>query len=188
VVILNGASSSGKTTIAERFRDERGAAGECWVVMGNDDFLARLPHQWFDVGVHHGPFAADGIRFEASSTGVQVRVGEVGRRLLAGYRRAVAATARAGLPVVVDEVTFDAVAARDWEDALEGLDITWVAVRCDLEVVEARERARSDREPGLARAQTAVVHDLVRYDGELDSTVATVEQLVATLTRIVAPR
>ena len=45
VVILNGAPSSGKTTIATAFRDQRAAAGDFWLLIGIDDFLAKIPYE-----------------------------------------------------------------------------------------------------------------------------------------------
>jgi chloramphenicol 3-O-phosphotransferase len=46
LIILNGASSSGKTTFASAFRDERAAAGDFWLLIGIDDFLSKMPHGW----------------------------------------------------------------------------------------------------------------------------------------------
>jgi chloramphenicol 3-O-phosphotransferase len=50
----NGASSSGKTTLASAFRDERAAAGEFWLLMGIDDFLSKVPAEWLDLGLATG--------------------------------------------------------------------------------------------------------------------------------------
>jgi hypothetical protein len=43
VVILNGGSSAGKTTLGTAFRDQRAADGDFWLLIGIDDFLAKLP-------------------------------------------------------------------------------------------------------------------------------------------------
>src|SRR5262249_22856307 len=96
VVVLNGASSAGKTTIATGFRDQRAAVGDFWLLTGIDDFLTKLPAEWKSAGPDHGTFAADGIRFERTSDGVRVRVGRVGRQLLRAYQAGVAAAARVG--------------------------------------------------------------------------------------------
>src|SRR5712691_10215537 len=104
VVILNGASSSGKTTIATAFRDQRAAVGDYWLLIGIDDFLPKIPMEWKSVGPDRGPFAADGVRFEITEEGPGVRVGSVGRRILRAYQAGVAAAAHVGLNVIVDEV------------------------------------------------------------------------------------
>jgi chloramphenicol 3-O-phosphotransferase len=72
IAILNGASSAGKTTLATSFRDRRSGAGEFWLVIGIDDFLAKLPAAWTSVGPDHGAFAAEGVRFERTTDGVTV--------------------------------------------------------------------------------------------------------------------
>ena len=48
--MLNGTSSSGKTSIANAFQELRSQAGDLWLVMGLDDFLAKLPGRWVEVG------------------------------------------------------------------------------------------------------------------------------------------
>jgi len=48
VVVLNGTSSAGKTSLALAFQDLRARRGDCWVVFGIDDFIPRLPRQWAD--------------------------------------------------------------------------------------------------------------------------------------------
>ena len=58
---------------------------------------------------------------------------------------------------------------RGWQIELAGLDAHWVRVQIDLDLLEAREQARSDRMPGHARSQ---YHDAYRhpsYDAEVDT-------------------
>ncbi len=171
IVILNGASSAGKTTIAASFRDRRAAAGDLWVLMGIDDYLAKLPIEWLDLGLAAGPgrFADDGMRLEHTARGPVLRIGAACRQLLRAYQAAVAGTARSGLNVIVDEVVVDTTARLDWQTALAGLDVVWVGVRCAPEVAEQRELARGDRAIGMTRSQTAV-HADATYAFEIDTT------------------
>jgi chloramphenicol 3-O phosphotransferase len=171
VVILNGGPSSGKTTLATAFRDQRAAAGDFWLLIGIDDVLSKIPSAWKSAGSDRGPFAADGVRFEMTQEGPGVRVGSVGRRMLRAYQGAVGAAARAGLNVIVDEVVIDDMSWDDWTVALEDLDVVWVGVRCSAEVAEERNRVRSGpRFAGLARAQADTVHRYATYDFEIDTT------------------
>ncbi|HLX89402.1 MAG TPA: hypothetical protein VKR22_13225 [Acidimicrobiales bacterium] len=181
VVILNGVSSSGKTSIARRFRDDRAERGDCWLVIGIDDYYWLLPHQWFEGGGHHGPFSAEGVQLQPRADGIEYRAGPLGRRLFATYRRTAATWARGGFNVLVDEVLLDDHDRRDWETALDGLTVTWVAVRCDPDVAEARERARGDRMPGMARGLGSIVHAGVDYDFELDTTSSSAAESAARL-------
>ena len=90
-MILNGTTSAGKTTLAVELQAQLAAAGECWLVWGIDDFLAKLPVAWLaddDEGEH----ADEGIRFDRVDGDITFRAGPIGDRLLASYRGTVAAT------------------------------------------------------------------------------------------------
>ena len=101
--------------------------------------------------------------------------------MLQGYHRAIAALARAGNDVLVEEVLITAEEWDDWAAALEGLDVTWVAVRCDVETVVRREAERGDRYPALARGTANVVHLHPRYDVDVDTTERSPEAIAAEL-------
>jgi chloramphenicol 3-O phosphotransferase len=184
VVILNGASSSGKTTLAMAFRDQHAKAGDFWLLTGVDDFLSKLPGEWKSAGGEHGAFAADGFRFEATAEGLAVSVGPLGRMLLRAYQAGVGAASRIGLNVLVDEVMIDQTSWDDWTIALAGLDVVWVGIRCSAEVAEGRNRSRGDdRFAGLARAQTMTVHRGIRYDFEIDTTNESPQEALLELNR-----
>ena len=58
---------------------------------------------------------------------------------------------------------------RRWREALDGLGVLWVGVRCDAEVAARRELGRGDRVAGMAAAQAAMAHRGVSYDMEVDT-------------------
>ena len=184
--MLNGTSSSGKTSTANAFRESRSLAGECWLVIGLDDFLAKLPRRWVEVGAWVGSLAGDGVRLEREGDRANFHIGEQARRLMRAYRRSVREIARAGINVVVDEVSLHEDEWKDWCVALDGLDAVWVAVHCDVEIASQREAARGDRALGLVRGQAGVVHQFPDYDLELDTTVAPVEEVARRLEEFVA--
>jgi chloramphenicol 3-O phosphotransferase len=184
VVVLNGPSSSGKTTLATAFRDQRAAAGDFWFMTGIDDFLAKLPVEWQSAGSHSGPRAAEGVRFERTDGGLEVRVGSVGRQLIRAYQLGVAAAANAGLNVIVDEVVIDETSWDDWASALAGHQVVWVGIRCSLEVAERRERSRPERYAGLTRGQAPVVHRFAHYDFEIDTTARSEGEVLADFARL----
>ena len=183
VVILNGASSAGKTTLASAFRDQRAGAGDFWLLTGIDDFLAKLPAEWMSAGQDRGAFAADGIRFETTPEGAGVSVGSLGRQLLRAYQASVAAAARVGVNVIVDEVVIDKTSWNDWTIALAGLDVVWVGIRCSAEVAEERSKVRGDRFSGLARSQTFTAHRDPTYGFEIDTTTQSPTSALLELTR-----
>ena len=142
VIVLSGTSSAGKSTVASSLQAQLADVGECWIVMGLDDFLGRLPWAWVTYGDHVGEHADQGIEFAMVDGEVECRIGPVGERLLVGYRGAVAAVARAGINVIVDEVLLGEGDWKAWQEQLGGLDVLWVAVIPDLDVVEQRARPR----------------------------------------------
>ena len=171
VVVLNGSSSAGKSSLARALQRRWAGRGEPWVIFGWDDFVPRLSDRWHGTPDHHGDLAHEGVAYRAIDEQTAVLdVGPLGQRMLSAYHRAVAAIATAGVHVLVDEVLMTAGEWSDWQVALDGLDVRWVAVRCDLEVVAAREEARGDRLPGLARGTGLIVHRHAVYDVEVDTT------------------
>ena len=154
VIVLNGGSSSGKSGIV---RCLQAVLPRPWLAMAIDTFVESLPAAMRD-GIE---VAADG----------DVRVGAEFRRLEAAWMAGVAATVRAGAPVIVDDVFLGGAASqRRWREALSGLEVRWVGVHCDAHVAEGRELARGDRTRGMATKQATLVHEGVTYDVEVDTT------------------
>jgi chloramphenicol 3-O phosphotransferase len=157
VIVLNGGSSSGKSGIA---RCLQAVLPDPWLAVGDDMLIQAMPAamQASDAGIE---FAADG----------GVSVGPGFRRLEAAWMDGVAAMARAGARVIVDEIFLGgALSQQRWQKALAGLDVLWVAVRCEPAVAAGRELARGDRVRGMAVSQAEVVHQGVVYDLEVDTT------------------
>ena len=79
--------------------------------------------------------------------------------------------ARAGAPIIVDEVFLGGAASQErWRKALADVGVLWVGVRCDSTVAAGRETARGDRVAGMAASQAEAVHHGVLYDMEVDTT------------------
>ena len=62
VIVLNGTSSAGKSTLAASLQTQLAEIGECWIIMGVDDFLGRLPWAWVTYGDHVGGARRPGHR------------------------------------------------------------------------------------------------------------------------------
>jgi chloramphenicol 3-O phosphotransferase len=157
MIVLNGGSSSGKSAIV---RCLQAMLADPWLAFGCDSFIDALPArmQASDEGI---VLAADG----------GVSVGAEFRALEAAWMSGIAAMARAGAGIIVDDVFLGAAASQQrWQKALTGLAVLWVGVRCDSAVAAAREVARGDRVQGMAASQASVVHAGVSYDLEVDTT------------------
>jgi chloramphenicol 3-O phosphotransferase len=159
VVLLHGTSSAGKTTVA---RALQGFSDEPWIRLGIDAFWNAIDERWME----HGSRAAEGFLWTADA---RIVPGPVGQRLAAGMRAAVAAFARAGNDVLVDDVFIDPDWLDAWRHELSDLEWFFVGVVAPIEVLEERERARGNRIVGEARAQVDVIHDGIEYDLIVDS-------------------
>ena len=157
VIILNGGSSSGKSGIVRCLQAE---LPDPWLAFGCDSLVDAMPArmQASDAGI---AFAADG----GVSVGADFRV------LEAAWMDGVAAMARAGAGIIIDDVFLGGAASQQrWQKALGGLAVLWVGVRCDSVVAAGREVARGDRVQGMAASQADAVHQGVSYDLEVDTT------------------
>ncbi len=168
IILLNGVGSVGKSSIAKALQT---ITRDAFLYVAMDAFLEMLPETLWG--------HPDGIVFETVQEGgkpsVIIRSGPTAERLLRGMRHAIAAMARQGNNLIVDDVLLDGDNAA-YEAALAGLDVVRVGVFAPLEVLEAREAARRDRMIGLARWQYNRVHKGMTYDLEVDTSRATVMQ------------
>lgn len=157
VIVLNGGSSSGKSGIARCLQT---VLPDPWLALGVDTLLETMPATLRE--------SSDGIEFAPDG---EVSVGPEFRALEAAWMAGVAAMVRAGARVIVDEVFLGGAASQGrWQQALDGVRVLWVGVRCASEVATGREIARGDRVPGMAATQANLVHRGVVYDLEVDTT------------------
>ena len=146
LVLLNGASSSGKTTLAQAV-------------------VRRLRTPWLVLPVDL--FHEIRSRPDAALTGRQWE--DVFHRTRAAYHRALVGAAACGCDVLGDHVLSEPWRLDDLLRLSVGLDVLLVHVTCDPAELQRRERARGDREPGTARTQQR----LVFAHGDCDLTVDT---------------
>ena len=148
IIFLNGASSSGKSSIAKAMQ---GMLEEPCAHFCIDDYLSMFQKDLW------------------SNRGIILREW---RYIIAGFHAAATAIARAGNLVIIDDVLEE---SPPWIESLltlfEGLDVIFVGVYCPLEELERREEARGNRKPGQARIQFEQVHAQALYDVEVDTSV-----------------
>ncbi len=187
VIILNGPSSAGKSSVGAELQRLIDPAP---LFAGIDSFLAMLP----PIG-HVGMPASERTNENAGGEdaplrwvfpdepggGIRIEVGEQGHRAIQGMHRAIAALARAGNDIIFEHVTLHPDWLDDLVEALAGIDATFVGIRCPLEVIEERERARGNRVVGQARGHFEVVHRHGSYDIEVDTSQLSVEEAAQTI-------
>lgn len=104
VFFLNGASSAGKTSLGKALQD---LLPEPYLLLGLDTCFGMVPDRW--AGGPAGPFRHQGFAYvdlppDGSQPMLAIEYGDIGWRMMAGFRRGVAEIIRAGNPVIVDEM------------------------------------------------------------------------------------
>ncbi|HVX45158.1 MAG TPA: AAA family ATPase [Mycobacteriales bacterium] len=183
VVMLVGTSSAGKSTTAAALQS---CFDEHHLLVGFDVFLRMIDPRWGG----HGPYTQQGFRYDPSTvdgSGALVSTiscGPVGERILNGTHRAVAALARAGNDVIVDEMLLDENVLADWRAALDGLCVYVVQVQAPVEVMVVRERERGQA-AGLARGHLPA-NTLASYDIAVDTSLKTPAECAADIAAAIA--
>jgi len=183
IILINGTSSSGKTTLIRRLQS---ILPDLWLEMGIDRFAYALPGRV--LGELTWPQLFRYVRPDGSSDGpFTIETTELGHRFIQGMHATAAALAETGLNVIVDHVLLEEAWLDDCSRRLAGFDVLVVGVRCPLEVILQRELERQDRTLGQAEAQLAVVHRQAdRYDVEVDTSVLTPDEAAARIASALA--
>lgn len=161
IILLNGASSSGKSTLARELQE---ALDTPFLHMSSDLLVAAgvLPRR----REAQGPF----VWWE-----------EMRPRFFDGFHRCLPALAAAGNDLIVEHVIeFDSW-RRQLGELLATFDVFFVGVHCDVGELDRRERLRGDRRIGEGRTHVEVdrIHDFGPYDHEVDTTNGVSAELVA---------
>jgi chloramphenicol 3-O phosphotransferase len=174
LVVLNGASSAGKTSIAQALASRLGPG--C-VLTGLDEILERVR-----------PLGREG----SAGRGLRVlwfQLSDGRLRLFRRLHREAAAFARGGRDVIVESALMDRRALLDAAACFAPLGGLFVGVKPPLAVSEHWEAARADRPTGQARKHYALIHAHGHYDLLLDPSVLTpAECASAILRRLAGPR
>ncbi len=158
VIVLNGGSSSGKSSIARVLQE---LLPGLWLTFGVDAFIDALPGR--------GDSPRANITYLPNGA---VETGPMFKSREHAWYQGLAAMARGGAPLILDEVFLSGGTAvqASMRAALRGVEVLWVGIRCDATVAAARETRRPDRIAGMARRQAQSVHVGMSYDVEVDTT------------------
>ncbi len=168
VVIINGPSSVGKSSIIKAFQAQQKTL---WLGIGIDNFFVGvLPPKFYleDKPEHrlvmHGVASEDKI-----GKLFTLDVGPEGQKVIKGMHRAIAAYVREGNNVLVDYIQYDPAWIADLKKVLQGFNVVWVGVTASLQSIEQREKQRGTSPEGHARSHYHTVHQGMKYDVMLNT-------------------
>ena len=149
IILINGASSAGKSTLARSLQQ-------------------RLREPFLHLSFDH-------LRESSALPMARIRSGELDwarmrPAVFDGFHRCLPAFATAGNNLIVDHIIEQEEWMSDLIRLLGPFDVFFVGVHCPLPELERRERHRGDRRLGEARTDFHAVHRFTEYDLELDST------------------
>ena len=148
IILLNGASSSGKSTLARALQ-------------------SLLPLPFWHYSIDH--LLAASVLPRARIDSGEFAWHDLRQQFFEGFHNSIPAFARAGNHLIVEHI----VESREWMNRLLELlsefDVFFVGLHCPLEELERRERERGDRRIGEARADAEVTHRFGFYDHECHS-------------------
>lgn len=154
IIFLNGASCSGKTTIAHALQE---ILEEPYLHISADHLLGMLPRKyrdWKNPKNYRAVYKA-----------------------ISGMHHCVAALAATGNNIIVDTVLVNTDNLAECIFLLAHFRVTFVGVFCPLEELERRLLERDDRDVGMVKSQFEHVHAHTIYDIEVDTSIEPVQQI-----------
>ena len=148
IIIINGPSSSGKTTLALALQKQL------------DLPFIRFS---FDLFLDHKAFPVEQIK-SGKFSWEQMRPS-----VFQGLHQCLPALATTGNNIIFDHIIETKAWLYELVSLISQLDVFFVGVHCSLLELERREMQRGDRRPGEARQDFETVHSIPTYDLEINS-------------------
>src|SRR6266496_1495646 len=148
IIIINGPSSSGKTTLT---------------LAAQRQFDIPFIRFSFDLFLDNKALPLDQIRSGAFSWD------SMRPSVFHGLHQCLPALAKAGNNLIFDHIIESKFWLKDLLDAISDLDVFFVGLHCSLPELERREAERGNRRKGEARTDFETMHDIASYDLELNS-------------------
>ena len=147
IIILNGTSSSGKTSLAKALQN---LLDPTYLYLALDTFGDMFPDHYLDV--ENEDLAA------ARKNNVL--------SIMLNYIKFFASSEN---DLIIDHVLDESSYLLTLVKELSEFNLIFIGVHCPLHVLEKRENIRGDRKIGLARSQYENVHKGINYNFEVDT-------------------
>lgn len=157
VILLNGTSSAGKTSISKQLKL---ILEEEYIYLSVDDAIG---------GVNDMLFRQYGEQLTKAQISTIESEEYIENAVISLFHHQIMAFTMIGHNVIVDHVLINPEWLAECVTLLHDKHAIFVGVHCPIEELERRERDRGDRPIGLARSQMDIVHQHGVYDLELDT-------------------
>lgn len=191
VIVLNGPSGSGKSSIQKEFQNLM--MPHLWIKLGIDNlFDSPMPNitpenmQYWQ--------SANQIRWVETTKDAENKpvitlfMGEEGEHVAYGMHSAIAAYAENGCNIIVDYIAYKSEWFEDLQRKLKNYKTYYVAVDIPLDVLEQREAARGTSPQGHARSHYATVYGNKVYDLRVNSHKNSAQEIAQQLKDMVASK
>ncbi len=168
IIYLNGASSSGKTTIAKALQD---SFSEPYLHLGIDKIIGFMPKK---INNWEGGKSSLGFSWQPDidPTGhptYHIHAGPFAKRIIHSLKDIAFLLASQGYNLIIDDVAFEVIEIERWKEVLKNYKVLYIGVIAPLDILENREQYRGNRCLGSARSQHFKIHKNVTYDLEIDT-------------------
>jgi chloramphenicol 3-O phosphotransferase len=178
IIILNGGSSAGKTSLAKAIQN---IMPEPYMLLGIDVFWMSMPQKQIDLETVDPEYYTWVEEEHNGRPYFRIIPGPILDSMMIARYYAIAEYLRRGLNVVADDVVWSPLWLEETIKALDGFKAFFIGVFCDDEVAAGREIHRGDRYGGWARGSQIYAHKDAIYDLTLDSSFETPEQCAQTI-------
>ncbi len=168
VIIINGGSSAGKTSMALEFQE---IALEPYFMLGIDMFWFTMPQKEIDLErVSDRYYKWCQEKTENGQKYFRILPGKFLNACMLARYRSMAAYLESGLNVIADEVFWTEEWLFESLKIFQNFTCYYVGVYCSDEELSRREIQRGDRYLGWARGSQIYAHKNCTYDLEIDNT------------------
>lgn len=172
VIILNGPSGSGKSSIQKEFQYLM--MPNLWIKLGIDTLFDKpMPDinlENLSVWQSKNPIRwVETTKDAEGNSVITLQVGQQGERVAYGMNSAIAEYAKNGCDIIVDYIAYKKEWIDDLSKKLAGIKTYWVKVEIPLATLEAREAARGTSPQGHARSHYNTVYADIKYDLAVDT-------------------
>lgn len=177
IIILNGASASGKSSIQKELQQLM--LPNLWIKVGIDSlFDQAMPDiTTKNMSFWQSPNPIRWVEKNKDSTCITLYTGKQGEQVVYGMNSAIAQYARAGCNVIVDYIAYKKEWADDLRTKLKPFRTHWVKIDLPLHALEEREIARGTSPKGHARSHYDQVHWDIHYDLTTNTSTQTANEI-----------